>query len=109
VSAAENWIRTSVPGDPRIEQVISKLVALANHSKWKEKVRTRIRRSDGVIALVSSNSLTSSGQKWELSCAREEKKKIRGIWAYTDDRTNLAGVNTVVWSWQAITTFIEGL
>jgi hypothetical protein len=81
----------------------------AYDSEWKEKVRTRIRRSDGVIALVSSNSLTSSGQKWEISCAIEEKKKIRGIWAYTDDRTNLVGVNTVVWSWQAITIFIDGL
>lgn len=50
---------------------------------WKERVRTRIRRSDGVIALVSKNSLTSSGQKWELSCAKEEKKKVLGIWAYT--------------------------
>ena len=27
---------------------------------WKEKVRTRIKRSDGVIALVSANSLSSS-------------------------------------------------
>ena len=32
--------------------------------EWKERVRTRIRRSDGVIALVSKNSLSSSGQKW---------------------------------------------
>lgn len=76
---------------------------------WKERVRTRIRRSDGVIALVSKNSLTSSGQKWEITCAREEKKKILGIWAYTDDRTNLPGVNTVVWSWPAITKFIDSL
>ena len=59
--------------------------------EWKERVRTRIRRSDGVIALVSKNSLTSSGQKWEISCAREEKKPVRGIWAYSDDRTNLPG------------------
>ena len=78
-------------------------------SNWKERVRTRIRRSDGVIALVSKNSLTSSGQKWELACAREEKKKIRGIWAYTDDRTNLVGVNTVAWTWPAIETFIDSL
>ena len=64
-------------------------------SNWKERVRTRIRRSDGVIALVSKNSLTSSGQKWEIACAREEKKKVLGIWVYKNDRTNLHGVNTV--------------
>ena len=78
-------------------------------TEWKERVRTRIRRSDGVIALVSKNSLTSSGQKWEITCAREEKKKVLGIWAYTDDRTNLPVVNTVVWTWPAIEKFIDSL
>lgn len=78
-------------------------------SDWKDRVRTRIRRSDGVIALVSKNSLTSSGQKWEISCAKEEKKKILGIWAYKDDRTNLPGVKTVAWTWKAIEDFIDSL
>jgi len=81
----------------------------AYDKEWKERVQTRIRRSDGVIALVSKNSLTSSGQKWELECAREEKKKTRGIWAYTDDRTNLVGVNTVAWTWKAISDFIDSV
>jgi hypothetical protein len=76
---------------------------------WKERVRTRIRRSDGVIALVTKNSLTSTGQQWEISCAREEKKKVLGIWAYTDDRTNLVGVNTIAWTWPAIENFIDSL
>ncbi len=76
---------------------------------WKERVRTRIRRSDGVIALVSENSLNSSGQKWEISCAKEEDKKILGIWAYRDDRTYLSGLRTVVWSWDTIKDFIDGL
>ena len=79
------------------------------NSKWKERVRTRIRRSDGVIALVSKNSLSSSGQKWEIQCAKEEKQPLRGIWAYTDDRTNLAGVNTKVWTWDNIKAFINSL
>ncbi|MBJ2357142.1 TIR domain-containing protein, partial [Sphaerochaeta sp. S2] len=57
-------------------------------SDWKDRVRTRMRRSDGVIVLVSKNSLSSSGQKWEISCSKEEKKKTLGIWAYKDDRTN---------------------
>jgi hypothetical protein len=78
-------------------------------SEWKERVLTRIRRSDGVIALISKNSLKSTGQEWEINCAREEKKKVLGIWAYTDDRTNLAGVNTVVWTWPTIEKFIDSL
>jgi len=77
--------------------------------EWKKKVRTRIRRSDGVIVLVSKNSLSSSGQKWEIQCAKEEKNKILGIWAYKDDRTNLEGVNTKVWTWKAIEDFINSL
>jgi len=77
--------------------------------EWKERVRTRIRRSDGVIALVSKNSLTSSGQKWEIACAREEKRRVLGIWAYTDDRTNLSGVRTLGWTWNAIKDFIDSL
>ncbi len=81
----------------------------AYETDWKEKVRTRIRRSDGVIALVSKNSLNSTGQKWELSCANEEKKKVLGIWAYTDDRANLLGTNTVAWTWDAVKAFINSL
>ncbi|MGY4385719.1 hypothetical protein ACVWYN_002765 [Pedobacter sp. UYP24] len=78
-------------------------------SEWKERVRTRIRRSNGVIILVSKNSLLSSGQKWEIQCAKEEGKRILGIWAYTDDRTNILGVNTVVWSDTNISNFIDSL
>ncbi|WP_018145173.1 TIR domain-containing protein [Thioalkalivibrio sp. AKL6] len=81
----------------------------AYRDEWKKKVRARIRRSDGVIALVSKNSLSSSGQKWEVQCAKEEKKKILGIWAYKDDRTSLEGVNTKVWTWKAIEDFIDSL
>jgi hypothetical protein len=81
----------------------------AYDSAWKERTRTRIRRSDGVIALVSKNSLKSTGQGWEISCSKEEKKKVLGIWAYKDDRTSLLGVNTVVWTWDNIKDFIDGL
>jgi hypothetical protein len=90
-------------------EYIDMSVKKAYDSDWKEKVRTRIKRSDGVIALISKDSLTSSGQKWEIACANEEKKKVLGIWAYTDDRTNAVGVNTKVWTWKAIKDFIDSL
>jgi len=60
-------------------EYIDMSVKQAYDSNWKEKVRTRIKRSDGVIVLVSKNSLSSSGQKWEIQCAREEGKKVLGI------------------------------
>jgi hypothetical protein len=81
----------------------------AYDSNWKERVRTRIRRSHGVIVLVSQNSLNSSGQKWEIACAKEEKKPIRGIWAYNADRTSLAGVMTYTWTDSNISSFIDSL
>jgi hypothetical protein len=90
-------------------EFIDMSVKEAYDANWKDRVRTRIRRSDGVIILVSKNSLTSIGQKWEISCAKEEKKKIRGIWAYGDDRANIDGVNTLVWSDKNISDFIDSL
>ena len=41
--------------------------------------------------------------------AKEEGKKILGIWAYSDDRTNIVGVNTKTWTWDNITNFINSL
>jgi len=79
---------------------------------WKDRVRTRIRRSDGVIALISKNTLTSSGEKWEISCAIEERKPLLGIWAYKSDRTypvEMTGQSIVEWSWDAIESFINKL
>jgi hypothetical protein len=81
----------------------------AYDEEWKKRVRTRIVRSDGVLVVVSKNSPTSSGQRWEIQCAKEEKKKIRGIWAYKDDRTNLDGVNTMVWTWENVAAWIDSL
>jgi|SRR5580693_483824 hypothetical protein len=88
-------------------EYIDMSVKEAYDSEWKERVRTRIRRSDGVIVLVSKNSLTSSGQKWEIQCAKDEGKPILGIWAYTDDKTTLSGITTKPWAWDTIKDFID--
>jgi len=81
----------------------------AYDEEWKKRVRTRILRSDGVLAIVSKNSLTSTGQKWEIQCAKEEGKPLKGIWAYKEDRTNVVGVNTMIWTWDNIANWIDGL
>lgn len=81
-------------------------------SGWKDRVRTRIRRSDGVIALVSKNTSSSSGEKWEINCADEENKKLIGLWAYSDDRTRpsaLSGHSIIPWTWQGVADFIDSL
>jgi hypothetical protein len=90
-------------------EYIDMSVKEAYEKDWKPKVRTRILRSDGVLAIVSKSSISSTGQKWEIQCARDEKKPLRGIWAYKDDRTKLVGVNTVTWTWDNIAAFIDSL
>ncbi|EKS71735.1 hypothetical protein [Caballeronia zhejiangensis] len=81
----------------------------AYDEEWKKKVRTRILRSDGVLAIISKNSLTSSGQKWEIQCAKDQGKSLKGIWAYKEDRTAVAGVSTMVWTWDNISNWIDSL
>ncbi len=90
-------------------EYIDMSVKEAYSEEWKKRVRTRILRSNGVLAIVSKHSLKSSGQKWEIQCAKAEKVHVRGIWAYKEDRTNLEGVNTMVWTWKNITNWIDGL
>jgi hypothetical protein len=93
-------------------EFIDMSVKEAYDKDWQEKVRTRIRRSDGVIALVSKNTLTSSGEKWEIACAKSESKKLLGVWAYTNDRTvspEMGGTRVIPWTWEGIATFIDSL
>ncbi len=90
-------------------EYIDMSVKEAYATDWKEKVRTRILRSDGLIALISKDSLKSSGQKWEIACAEKEGKPILGIWAYTTDRTVLPGVTAKPWVWDTIKNFIDKL
>jgi hypothetical protein len=76
-------------------------------SDWKNRVQTLIHKSDGVIVLVSENSLISDGQKWELICAKQENKKTLGIRSYTRDRTIISIINTKKWTWSNISDFID--
>lgn len=76
---------------------------------WKSKVCTRIRRSDGVLVLVSGNPAKSSGQQWEIECAKDEGKPILGVWAYSNDHSVIEGVRTVSWSDYNISTFIDSV
>lgn len=90
-------------------EFIDMSVKEAYDTDWKNKVRTRIKRSDGAIILISKNSENSSGQKWEIQCAQEENKKIIGIFAYKDDRTLIDGIDTKEWSDKNISDFIDSL
>lgn len=77
---------------------------------WKQRTRTRIRGSAGVIALISKNTPRAGGQIWEIQCAIAEKKPLLGLWIYQRDRTRprvMEGKRIVVWTWDAVANFIR--
>jgi hypothetical protein len=81
-------------------------------SEWKEKVRTRIRRSNGVIALISSSTPKATGQLWEIRCAVEEGVPVIGIWiedAYRTKPSELGSARCVNWTWDNVAEFIDSL
>ncbi len=81
-------------------------------TEWKARVQTRIKRSDGVIVLISSSTPKASGQLWEISCAVAEGRPIRGIWIEDGYRTVPEGMSASscrAWTWDNVADFIDGL
>lgn len=81
-------------------------------TEWKQRVQTRIRRSDGVIALISSSTPQATGQLWEIKCAVAEGKPLLGIWiesGYRRKPVEMGNAPCKVWTWDAVTDFINSL
>lgn len=82
-------------------------------SGWKEKVRTRIRGCDGVIALLSVNTYNATGARFEIKVARDEGIPLVAMRVKSDQwvatPTELVGVTTMNWSWPDIAAFLKGL
>jgi hypothetical protein len=79
---------------------------------WKNQTRARIRRSDGVIVLVSSFTRRAKGQLWEIECARTEGKPICGFWIEPGFRTKPRAMGSAVcrnWTWTNVANFIDSL
>ncbi len=81
-------------------------------NSWKTNCRTRIKGCDGVIALLSSNSLKADGQKWEIKCAKDEDVPLLGVYIHSNDTSypsEMNGVRKIKWSWDGMADFIDGL
>jgi hypothetical protein len=80
---------------------------------WKTQCRTKIKGCDGVIALLSSNTMNADGARWEMKCAIEEEIPIRGMYISREDICNippeLSGKRVMYWTWQNIENFINSL
>ena len=81
-------------------------------SEWKKKCRSRIKGCDGMIALLSSNSLSASGEKWEIGCAKEEGVPLIGMYIHSDDKSSpseMSGAKKIAWTSEGIESFIDSL
>lgn len=79
-------------------------------SGWKDAVRTRIKRSAGVIVLISSNTATAEGQLWEIACAVDEGKPLVGVWV-DDSRVKpveMGNAPVYNWSWENVAAIVDG-
>jgi len=93
-------------------EFIDMSVKMPYTSGWKDRVRARVRRSDGVIALVSRNTPRATGQLWELKCAKAEKKPRLGIWIedrYRVKPPEMGSAPCRTWRWSNVSNFIDRL
>ena len=81
--------------------------------EWQKRCRSKIKRCDGMIALLSKNSYKASGARWEMKCAAEEQIKIVGMHIFKNDKGSippeLKGKRVMDWSWDNLEKFIEKL
>lgn len=78
---------------------------------WKQKCRSKIKSCDGMIVLLSKNTWHSSGTRWEIKCAREERIRVIGMHIKKNDKgaipPELKGKKVITWSWDNLETAID--
>lgn len=82
--------------------------------RWKTNCCTKIRGCDGMITLVSKNTASASGARWEVACAKSEKVPVRGVYVDANNKpvvlpSEFTGVRVVEWTWDNIASFIDSL
>ena len=84
-----------------------------NENEWKEKCRTKIKRCDGVIALLSKRTHNAGGARWEMQCATEENVPIIGMHIQKNNKgaipKELKGEKVIEWSWNNLDKFINSI
>ena len=79
--------------------------------KWKKECRKKIQQCDCMIVLLSRNTWHSSGLRWEIKCARQERLRIIGMHIKKEDKRaippELAGKRVIEWSWDNLEKFLN--
>ncbi len=112
----DSWARDYLKGQAKNAnspfEFIDMSVKTPWDSSWKTNCRIKIKGCDGVIALLSKNTVDADGARWEMKCAIEENIPIMGMYTDKEDRvipTELKGKKVVSWSWPNISNFLESL
>ena len=82
-------------------------------SAWKTNCRTKIKGCDGVIGIITNNTVKATGQLWELQCAYDEGIPVLLIYGNDDRPSNLPdpvkGRRINLWTWDNISAFLDKL
>ena len=82
-----------------------------SEDEWKRKCRTKIKRCDGMIVLLSKNTFHSSGARWEIKCAKEEGIPVIGMHIKKNDKGSippeLKGKRVITWTWENIKNILK--
>jgi hypothetical protein len=80
-------------------------------NEWKAWARARIKRSSGVIAMLSPSTPGSAAEIWAIQCAFLEGKPLLGVWMgdYSVRPEQIKNAPCVIWTWPNIAAFVERL
>lgn len=82
-----------------------------NEEEWKKRCRTKIKRCDGMIVMLSKNTWHSSGTRWEIKCAKEEGVQVIGMHIKKNDKgaipPELKGKKIITWSWDNLQNILK--
>lgn len=74
-----------------------------SEDEWKKRCRTKIKRCDGMIVMLSKNTFHSSGVRWEIKCAKEEGIPVIGMHIKKNNKgaipPELKGIPVIDWTW----------
>ncbi len=110
-------LRTMLVGQGRNEKTPFSFVDMSVKepwdSAWKTNCRTKIKGCDGVIGIITKNTVKADGQLWELKCAYEENVPVLLIYGNDDRPANLPdpvkGRLINLWTWPNISKFMDKL
>ncbi len=82
-----------------------------DEKEWKRQCRIKIKKCDSMIVLLSKSTWHSSGSRWEIKCAKQEKLRIIGMHVKKDDKgaipPELIGKRIIEWSWKSLEKFLN--